>query len=274
MIRCLTAILLLGITSGVIAGEFSSRFSLVLIDDKTEQHLGNFPYDRSVYAQAINACAHYEVKAVILKFFLDLPKSKTGDSELTEAMRKIPVILQARLNTPDGTMREIPKKFALQQPEVAAGYHGKNGWIPLAEFMQTAQGIGFVDFSSVEKIPLTEEYNSIIYPSLIVYCLELATGKKAVFSSQNTVKFGNHTLTVNESNIYSGTINHWQTIPHLSLVDLMEHKTPQEDLKGKIVILGWDTSKTPTIETKHGPRRVHRLFAQCLAVAYNDLIAD
>ncbi|MEM6885230.1 MAG: CHASE2 domain-containing protein [Verrucomicrobiota bacterium] len=259
-------------TSIIAAHDFAAHFSLVMIDEKTEKHLGNFPYDRSIYAQAIDACADYEAKAVILKFFIDLPKSEIGDSKLKEAMIKIPVILQARLNAPDGTKRKIPKEFALTQQDLTPGYSGKTGWIPLSKFMETAHGIGFVDFNTVNQIPLIEEYGDTLYPSLILHCLELATGNKAVFSGQNKVEFGERLLSVNESNIYAGKIETWEPVEYLSLIDLIQHKLPRHSLKGKIVILGWDTSQTPTIETEHGPKKIHQLFSQCLAAVYNDLI--
>lgn len=76
------------------AGDLASTFAFVMIDDESETRLGDFPYDRAMYAKAIDACARAKAKGVVLKFFLDRPKSVEGDNALGVSMRQLPVVLQ------------------------------------------------------------------------------------------------------------------------------------------------------------------------------------
>ena len=72
-----------------------SPFVFVFVDAKTEKALGPFPYDRLVYAEAMERAAAAGARGVVVRFFLDLPKGENGDKALTTAMTKTKVVLQA-----------------------------------------------------------------------------------------------------------------------------------------------------------------------------------
>lgn len=82
--RCL--LLLIFIATPVIAHAVqpapTDPLRFVLIDQKTEAELGPFPYDRSKIAQAITICHAAGAKGVVLKYFIDQPKSQHGDDAL------------------------------------------------------------------------------------------------------------------------------------------------------------------------------------------------
>ena len=73
----------------------ASQFVLVMIDKKTEDALGPFPYDRVVLAQAVERSTALGAKGVVLKFFMPEPRSDTGDRALAAAMHKTKVLLEA-----------------------------------------------------------------------------------------------------------------------------------------------------------------------------------
>src|SRR4051812_42825563 len=82
-------------------------FAVVFIDVKTERLLGPFPYDRSIYARAINKAASSGARGVILKFFIDQPKGEAGDRALVVAVGGTKVILQAMLDDKEAAPNEL-----------------------------------------------------------------------------------------------------------------------------------------------------------------------
>src|ERR1700741_1748893 len=98
-----TVTLLLASSSG-----WPHPFAAVFVDDATEQALGPFPYDRGLYAQAIESLRQAGAKAVVIKYFLDQAKPGDGDDQLAAEMKKIPVLLQARLDNSESHPNPLP----------------------------------------------------------------------------------------------------------------------------------------------------------------------
>jgi hypothetical protein len=246
------------------ASDFSSKFAVVMIDDATEAKLGPFPYDRSVMAKAVEACAEKGAKAVALKFFFDLPKSAEGDKALQRAMTKIPVLLQARLEPNSGTPQLLPVKFSVGR-ELPTAIRGDRGWIPLPMLLENAAACGFVDFES-PNIPMVETYQGKTFKSFVVCCLEAALDKPASFSLRQ-VAFGNRVLAVDDRNVFHAQFKEAHDWKACSLVQLLEGNVEAEEMNGRVVIIGWDTARTNTI----GKVRIHVYYIQALAAAYDAL---
>ena len=263
-------ILLVVVNSG--RADFASDFAVVMIDDETEAKLGPFPYDRSVYAKAIEACARYKAKAVVLKFSFDEAKSAAGDTALRDAMKSIPVVLQARLQETDSTALPIPAKFQFGSEKLAAGIQGERGWIPLPALMAVAADVGFVDFADA-NIPLVEIYQENPRKSLVLCCLEQATGTPAHADGHGRVLVGDGYLPVDDANVYHGTLNEAAPLRPLSLARLLAGGVNENEIAGRVVIIGWDSRRTPTLPTTFGPMRIHQLFLRCLADSYRTLKA-
>src|SRR3954469_13721270 len=85
---------------------FDESFAFVFIDPRTEAELKGPPFDRSVYARAVDRCRELGAKGVLIKLFLDREHSASGDEALATAMGKLPVLLQARLEPETGTLTE------------------------------------------------------------------------------------------------------------------------------------------------------------------------
>jgi CHASE2 domain-containing sensor protein len=258
---------------GPAGGDFGSDFALVMIDDATEAKLGPFPYDRTQYARAIDACVRLKAKAVVLKFFYDLPKSANGDAALAIAMKAIPVAIQTRLDTTEGTAAAIPPKFRFAEQPLPAGEQGNLGWIPLPGLLATAAKVGFVDFDS-PVIPLVENYRGASYPSLVLSCLELATGATARVGPGGKVFVGQGWLPVDAKNVFHGDLEHLEALQEISFASLLAGDVKPEAVAGRVVIIGWDSKNTPTLKTDHGEMGIHRLFVQCLANCQRQLNAS
>jgi len=145
--------------------------AVVMIDKKTEEALGDFPYDRARLAEGIDAVRQQGAKAVILKFFLDRPKTREGDRALAEAMGKIPVVLQARFDEHEKHTNPLPERCYWNAAGATPSLSGNKGWIPLPLFSEHAACIGFID--SIDPAPALEYYRDKPVKSLFTCSLQL-----------------------------------------------------------------------------------------------------
>ncbi len=270
--RVHTFIALLLLAAHARAGDFGSDFAVVMIDDATETKLGPFPYDRAIYAKAIDACARLKAKAVVLKFFFDLPKSADGDAALAAAMKKIPVALQARLEPTEGTAQSIPPRFRFGDKPLPAAERGELGWIPLPALLDSAAAVAFVDFDG-PVIPLVEEYRGAPYKSLVLCCLEMTTGAQARVEP-GKIFVGQGWLPVDGKNVFHSELGQLEPLQPISFASLLAGDVKPEAVAGRVVIIGWDSQRTDTLPTKLGPMGIHRLFVQCLVLAHRQLNAS
>ena len=267
------ALFLLLAAAAARAGDFAAEFAFVMIDDETEARFGPFPYDRKLYAEALDACANNGAKAVVLKFFLDQERSSAGDALLRESMGRIPVALQARLDAEGGTSSIIPAKFGFAAGRIATSERGDRGWIPLPIFLENAAAVGFVDFNTA-VIPLFEEYQDAAYKSLIISCLELAIEAPARISAAGRVYVGSGYLPTDGTGGYRAEWHLQGPMKTLSFGRLLAGEVKRAELEGRVVIIGWDSASTPTLATEHGKVGIHCFFLQCLAASYLALQAN
>ena len=253
-------------------------FVAVFIDSKTENTLGPFPYDRAKTAQAIRKFREAGAKAVIIKYFLDLPKPGTGDDELAEEIKQLPALFQARFDASEAHPNPLPERFnyaARVQGDTKTLLTGKSGWLPLEKFSRNSVGIGFVDVfrEGISRVPLVVRYGSVVVPSLWLAALEQALGKPAQIVLGKEVTIGAWSLPVTASGEADFELPAADQIDSLSLIDVLQGKVAPGRLAGKVVILGWDTEKTPLFDTKLGKLRLHRIFYHALVGLFSALRA-
>jgi hypothetical protein len=257
----------------------ANPFVLVLIDKKTEDAMGPFPYDRSVLAAAVERSAALQAKGVVLKFFLNLPRREQGDRALAAAMRKTKVLLQTG-NPDDNTpvANQLPDRFKLGPVPFgdAKAVTGSRGGIPLAMFTDAAYAIGLVDIVTagplVDRVPMIEAYGDRYVESLTTACLELALSGTASFQPGASVRFGSRSIELDAQSRAMVRFPESDNIAYISLVDYLG-SAPRPEVKDRIVIIGADVVRMPTLPTRAGPIRPHRLFYCTLLSLYQDLIA-
>jgi adenylate cyclase len=272
-VKHLGAILLLFIGVALRARDFNGEFAVVMVDARSEAKLGPFPYDRSLMARAVESCARYKAKAVVFKFFFDQPKSVSGDSAFSEAIAKMPVALQARLEPTEGTSQALPAKFGFSERGLATATSGDRGWIPLPTLLEHASAVGFVDFGS-EAIPMVEEYRGVAYKSLVLCCLELAVGAQAHTKPGERIYIGKSYLPVDALNVYRADLARLEPVNIISFAQLLDGEVRREDIEGRVVIVGMDSARMPTLSTRFGTMGIHRFFVQCLAASFRTLMAN
>jgi CHASE2 domain-containing sensor protein len=154
----------------------ASQFVLVMIDKKTEDALGPFPYDRSVLAQAVERSAALGARGVVLKFFMPGLKSEKGDRALADAMRKTKVLLEAGYPGVPAS-NTLPERFKLNLPVNGKlkALPASIGAMPLPAFSAAAHDVGWVDNFDVNRAPMIEAYEGKYVKALLAACLELYT---------------------------------------------------------------------------------------------------
>lgn len=256
----------------VVEGEHRQQpFAVVFIDERTEKALGPFPYDRAVLARGINRIAELKARAVILKFFIDRPKS--GDRALADALKRVKVVLQARLDDDEKMPNLLPDKFTLvnlatdRSPLLSAG----GGWIPLPALSEVAHDVGFIDSIRLDRVTMVERYRGAAVKSLYTCALELAFEEKAEVVPGKFVKIGQRKLVLGELSQVPIEFPEQDKLEYFSFVDLLNGKVPAEAIKDRVVILGYDGAKMEASKIPAGEVKGHRVFCYQLFSVYDQM---
>jgi adenylate cyclase len=275
-------LLLLGLMApGCAAAERSApslpppAFAVVFIDAETEKALGPFPYDRAVYAKGIEALGRAKARGVVLKFFIDRPKSAEGDAALAAAMTKVKVILQARLDAEEVRPNPLAERFILKEIALPAGAEplsAKSGWLPLPAIAERAHDLGFLDSTdSVERVPVVERYGERCVKSLYTAALELAVGERAEFDASGFMRIGAKRIKFDKACMARVRLPAADELKAHSFLDLINGKIDGAAFKDRVVIVGYDGAKMEENESPIGKVKGHRLFCYQLFSLYGEL---
>jgi CHASE2 domain-containing sensor protein len=249
--------------------EFEQAFVFTFIDRQFEHDSGGPPFDRSLYAKAIDRCRELGAKGVVIKLFLDQARPGDGDDLLAQAMRKIPVVLQARLEPQTGLPVELDHRFAFEAGHLVTSISAGRGWMPLAALAAAAADVGFVDFAD-DQVPLLETYREKTYKSVIVCALELQSGKRSRATPRGELLIGKQALPVDRTYVQT-VVRSEAMLPTCSFADLLTGKISPERIKGRVVILGYTGRDAPTIRTVSGELEAHVFFGQCLRAVFESI---
>jgi hypothetical protein len=260
-----------GLATSCAAG-FNETFAVVLIDNATEAQLGEFPLPRSRIAAAAERAADLKAKAVVLKFFYDLPKSPAEDGPLANSLKRLPVLLQACLNETETSPNPFPQRFILTNLNADMSLSGRSGWIPLPTLASNAHDIGFVDLDGdvATAVPMLERYQEQVVKTLVLCCLEAATGGKAVIDPGKKLTLANgNTLPLDFQNRVPAKLPSKDELSYIPFHIFIAGKTPAKRVAGKVLIIGYDGEKIPVVQTPVGPVRAHRLFVRQLRTVWD-----
>ena len=245
-------------------------FTVVFIDHKTEETYGGFPLDRALLAKGIREIKKHKPRGIIIKFFLDLPKDPASDRALADSFNGVPVILEARLEDSVAKPNPLPHWFVLTTPLTRrnTALSGQSGWLPLAIFSAKAADIGFVDFSVPEKVPIIEQYRGAAVKSLYLCAVELALGQPAEVFPGKKLVIGKQEVSLTEESEVSITLPVKDELDYTPFHDVVDGKVKLKCFENKVVILGYDGTKIPIINTSSGKIKTHRFFCYGLASLY------
>jgi CHASE2 domain-containing sensor protein len=253
----------------VFSKDFDRDFATVFITAATEAKYGNFPFDRSLLAQAVERAAEAGAKGVVLKFFLDQPRSAKGDQQLAASISHIPVVLQARLDDAVRLPNPLEPRFTMAG-NFKTAISGSRGWIPLPELSRQAHDICFVDFDSFPA-PIVEQYQGRAVKSLLLCSAEVALGAKGKVGNGAGVSVGDQRASLDSLNRFTTSVKLGSQFASFEFNDLVEGRIPSATLKDKVVIIGYDGKNIPQFPTAAGPMGAHRLFVHYLRAFYDAL---
>jgi CHASE2 domain-containing sensor protein len=257
-------------SSTLCGASFRDDFAVVLIDAASEARFGPFPFDRAVLARAIRKAGDVGAKGVVMKFFFDQSKEEAGDLALASALTNLPVLLQACLDEKEAHPNPLPDRFTFPGIQAQTEVSGQSGWIPLPLFSAQARDVGFVDFGSVQ-VPLLETYQSRTVKSLVVCCIELATGTRAVVSANGWMMFGANGLHMDGRLCVTAKLPAKDDLAYIPFDEFLAGGMPASRFKGKVVIIGYDGPHIPSISTSIGPVSTHRFFVYVLQSIYEQI---
>lgn len=253
-----------------IGADFGKDFAVVMITRETEAKHGQFPLNRELLAEAVIQATNAGAKGVVLKFFLDLPKTATGDQKLASAIGQIPTLLQARIDDTEKSPNPLEDRFTFGHASSSTLPAGTNGWIPIPELSKQAKNICFVDFDS-SPIPLVESYRGKTVKTLIACAAEMALGDEIAIKTNDVVSIGKYTARLNPQNRVAVSVEQVAPVPSVDFNSLLAGTLPENTLRDKVVIIGYDGAKAPQNKSPLGPMGVHQLFVLLLRGFYEAL---
>jgi len=274
-VRLFISVAVLTVVSGQAAQTDGSPFAAVFIDNLTESKLGSFPLDRALVAKAIDRVREAGAKGVVLKFFYDQPKNQTADGRLAEALSKLPVLLEARIDDTESNPNPLPERFFPKLDNsisATKGIAGNSGWIPLPMFAAKARDVGFVDTRNTSFLPMFEHYQGRPVKSLVLCTLELAVGETAKVDADSTLHLGKRSLRLDEEHGIAVLFPKSAEMDYVPFHEILEGTRRDTELASKIVIIGYDGSKIHQLETPIGPINAHRYWVLALDSAYRGLV--
>ena len=247
-------------------------FRAVFIDSESEAKLGPFPFDRGVLARGVEAIRKAKPRGLIIKLFLDMPRSASGDAALAEAMKGMKVLLQARMDDSQTQANPLPEKFFVPQLKVStyAGISGKSGWLPLPMFASAAADVGFVDVVGSDVCPVLECYQGRYVRSLPLAAVEFALGARAEIMPGKRLKLNGVDVALDEFNQYPVTYPDKDALKYLPFHRLLlAADADLKTLEDRVVILGYDGDKIDRMDTPLGKMESHRVFYYGLISLYD-----
>ena len=245
-------------------------FVVVMYDSSSERSIEKFPPNRTQFVYAINALKKMNAKAVVLKFFFDLPKNTNDDQKLANSLKELPVFIQARIDNTEKNPNAFNNKYFIKMDsEYQNSISGNSGWIPLPNISSNAYDLGFVDIRKPEFIPIIEKYQGKYVKSLW-YCIlkyvlpELRIEKEYLINNDKKVKINEY----GEIEVHYPIKNELNYIP---FQDLINSKIDKNTVENKIVIIGYDGESIDKIKVSTGELKAHRVFIYSLYDMYDQL---
>lgn len=262
------SLLLLILCGSAQAETFDDHFAIVFIDRTTESKYGDVPLDREILAKGIVRMSEAGAKGVVIKFFLDQAKDDAGDRILAEAITRLPVILQARIDSNEPSSKDLPDRFTLSF-DADTSITGNAGSIPLPLFSREAYDIDFTDFNGF-PLALLETYQGKTVKSLLLSAIELALGAKAIIKPGHQVNIGQLKLKMNALNQVDVDLKSLPALRYIPFHEVLDDASRTVQVKDKVVILAYDGPKIHSIKTKSGSVSAHKMYSHVLSALLRD----
>lgn len=234
---------------------------VALVDAQTEAEIGGFP-TRAVLSKLIDTLGSAEPKSIVLKYFLDSPGKEPDSTLLAESLGKTRVILQATLNRDPPTSKLLDERFFFRGSigKIKPALSGDEGWLPQKRFANLSPKVCFADVVQPERVPMLEVFLRQPVESLYACALAEAFGEGVFRLENDTASFGKKSLPVNSSGEVAISLADMSPPPYISARQLLKGNIDANVFFGKVVILGYTGTCSPTISVRGAPFPLHQIF--------------
>lgn len=248
------------------------------IDESALERHGQWPFNRSVYAELINQLYDRGAGLVVFNVLMPEPDRQGGDTALVKTLNQWPVILSS---VPAESTRNTPRKpgAAILNPEYLDRIVGYPGIIVNTSKVEAAAaGVGISntlpEIDGVNRrLPLVVDVDGVLYPSIALETLRVAAGDSNFQIRLNELgverlripKFGS----VATDSLGRIWIDWSQGFNQVSMTDL-----PEKFNDGVVVVGVTAAGVSNPVPTAIGPVPPHHLHAVVIATVMNGVLIE
>jgi len=237
---------------------FDKLVTVVAYDDGDAKIYGNLP-PRDLTAKLVEKINAAEPRAVALKFFYDVAKDAPVDEQLAKAVKDSDAILQASISEDPPVSSELDQRFQLGPVPFHIVIEGNTGWLPTPLLQKSASSVCFVNIDRVQRVPIYERFNGKPVGTMYGCVLSAAYGALQVYSP-DTVCFGSRAVKVDSDGEIAVALKD-TTLPRtLSFRDVLSGAASAKEFAGKVVVVVYMTSTSPSIEIGGKNMPIHQAF--------------
>jgi len=221
----------------------------IAIDEKSVNHIGRWPWDRSVVAKGLSFLT--DAKVVIFDMVFSEPTNEVSDANLGEAMAEVNSICGFFLRekaTQDLTTYQLD---SLADSEETNDLKAKDYQFPYGNFLEinvdsvrdgcTLQA-AFSTLRDSDHLfrhyPIAFKYKQLFYPTLGTQALRLSLDKPIVKASEHSVAINDREIYLNNEGFARLNYYPMESYKKVSFYDLVEGKIDPKEIEDKYVILG------------------------------------
>ena len=107
---------------------------------------------------------------------------------------------------------------------------------------------------------MIESYRGAYVRSFWLMCMELAFDDGALVTPGRDVSFNDKSLELDERSVASIEFPKEDRVATISFLDFVDGRVPDDVIRDRVIVIGADTTKMPTIETPIGKLGIHRVM--------------
>jgi hypothetical protein len=242
--------------------DFEREIAIVNFDSSTGARYGEFPL-RAVLAKIVEQAANGKPRSIAIKFFFDT-RGNEADSKLLEAALGSSgrILLQASINPEPPTSKSLDDRFYYKGAtgRISPIVKGAEGWLPLKSFSDKAAKVCFVDVAQPDLVPMVTEFQGKPVESLYACVLGDVYGGGNMVLKGGRAIFGKRALPIDGAGQVKIPLSNTRLPNTISALDLLEGKVDKNALEGKVVIVIYTGSKSPTLPIAGTPVKLHQVF--------------
>ncbi|BCB97457.1 adenylate/guanylate cyclase domain-containing protein [Dissulfurispira thermophila] len=228
---------------------------IAAIDEKSIEKLGRWPWDRDRIAMLVDKLNN--TGAGIIVFDIIYSEKEKNDLLLGNAINNagnvlMPIVFDFERDSskPENEVLLNSAFVSIENPEMFNKYNpimAKSALMPVDNIIKNVMGLGHINMFPDSDGTLRWEsliigYKGYLYPSITLQAAAFYLGiphEKIVVKATEGIRFGKRFIPTDRwgrmlINYYGSN----QTFKHISISDILEDKISQEEISGKIVLIG------------------------------------